>query len=124
MSEEKQQKIVYVMHEAGDRAEKVLTCLAVANIGISMEQDVTIMLFGEATRLAYKGYGETVHSLDRLPMSKLMRDFIDAGGRVMICGPCIKSRQVTRDMLIDGVETVTGTIVHDAFMEADKVIGW
>jgi len=124
MSEEKTQKLVYVLHDAGDRAEKVLTALALANIGISMEHEVTIMLFGEATRLAYKGYGETVHSIERLPMSKLMRDFIDLGGKVMICMPCIKARQVTPDMLIEGVEPTTGTVVNDLFLAADKVIGW
>lgn len=121
---EERQKLVYVLHDGGDKAEKVLTALALANIGVSMESDVSIMLFGEATRLAYKGYGETVHSIERLPMSKLMRDFIDNGGKVMICAPCIKSRQVTPDMLIEGVETTTGTVVNDLFLDADKVIGW
>ena len=123
MSEERQ-KLVYVLHDGGDKAEKVLTALALANIGVSMESDVTIMLFGEATRLAYKGYGETVHSIERLPMSKLMADFISNGGKVMICGPCIKARQVTSDQLIEGVETTSGTVVNDLFHEADKVIGW
>ena len=123
MSEEKQ-KLVYVLHEAGERAEKVLTCFAVANIGVSMEHDVTIMLFGEATRLAYKGSGETVHSLDRLPMDRLMRDFLDNGGKIMVCLPCIKSRKVDPSMLVDGVEATTGTVVNDVFLEADKVIGW
>jgi predicted peroxiredoxin len=89
-----------------------------------MESDVTVLLFGEATRLAYKGYGETVHSIDRLPMAKLMRDFIDNGGHVKICGPCIKSRSVDASMLLDGVEPVTGTIVNDVFLEADKIITW
>lgn len=124
MSEEKKQKLVYVLHEAGERAEKVLTAFALANIGVSMEHDVTVIVFGEATRLAYKGYGETVHSLDRLPMNRLMRDFIDNGGKVLVCLPCIKSRQVDPSMLIDGVEATTGTVVNDVFLEADKVIGW
>ncbi len=123
MSEERQ-KLVYVLNDGGDRAEKVLTAMALANIGISMESDVTVLLFGEATRLAYKGYGETVHSIDRLPMAKLMRDFIDNGGQVKICSPCIKSRSVDASMLIDGVEPTTGTVVNDVFLEADKVICW
>ncbi len=123
MSEEKQ-KLVYVLHEAGERAEKVLTAFAVANIGVSMEHDVTIILFGEATRLAYKGYGETVHSIDRLPMDRLMRDFLDNGGKILICMPCIKSRKVDPSMLVEGVEPTTGTVVNDVFLEADKVIGW
>lgn len=123
MSEEKQ-KIVYVLHDAGERAEKVLTAFAVANIGVSMEQDVTVILFGEATRLAYKGYAETVHSLDRLPMDRLMGDFLDNGGRILVCLPCIKSRKVDTSTLIDRVEATTGTVVNDEFLEADKVIGW
>ncbi len=123
MSEERQ-KLVYVLNDGGERAEKVLTALALANIGVTMESDVTILLFGEATRLAYKGYGETVHSIDRLPMAKLMRDFLDNGGKVMICAPCIKSRQVDPSILIEGVEPTTGTVVNDTFLEADKVISW
>ena len=123
MSDESQ-KLVYIMHDGGDKAEKVLTGFAVANIGLSMENEVTIVLMGEATRLAYKGYGETVHSLDRLPLNKLMRDFIDLGGKVLICLPCIKSRKVDPSMLVEGVEPTTGTVVNDAIVEADKVIGW
>jgi len=123
MSDESQ-KLVYIMHDGGDKAEKVLTGFAVANIGLSMENEVTIILMGEATRLAYKGYGETVHSLDRLPLDKLMRDFLELGGKILICLPCIKSRKVDPSMLVEGVEPTTGTVVNDAIVEADKVIGW
>ena len=123
MSEERQ-KLVYLLNDGAERAEKVLTALALANIGLAMESDVTILLFGEATRLAYKGYGETVHSIDRLPMSKLIRDFIDNGGKVRICGPCLKVRQVDPSLLIEGVEPTTGTVVNNTFLEADKVISW
>jgi len=123
MSEETQ-KLVYIMHDGGDRAEKVLTGFAVANIGLSMENEVTIILMGEATRLAYKGYGETVHSLDRMPMDKLMRDFLDLGGKILICMPCIKSRKVDPSMLVEGVEPTTGTVVNEVIIDADKVIGW
>ena len=123
MSDESQ-KLVYIMHDGGDKAEKVLTGFVVANIGLSMENEVTIILMGEATRLAYKGYGETVHSLDRLPLDKLMSDFLELGGKILICLPCIKSRKVDPSMLVEGVEPTTGTVVNDAIVEADKVIGW
>jgi len=123
MSEEVQ-KLVYVLHDGGDKAEKVLTAFALANIGVSMESEVTVILFGEATRLAYKSYGETVHSIGRLPMDRLMRDFLDNGGKVLICMPCIKSREIDPSMLIEGVEPTTGTVVNDAILDADKVIGW
>jgi uncharacterized protein len=123
MSEERQ-KLVHVLNDGAERAEKVLTAMALANIGLTMESDVTVLLFGEATRLAYKGYGETVHSIDRLPMAKLMRDFIDNGGKVKMCAPCLKSRSVDSSMLIEGVEATTGTAMNDAFLEADKIISW
>jgi uncharacterized protein involved in oxidation of intracellular sulfur len=124
MSEEEKQKLVYILHDAAEKSEKVLTAFTVANIGLSMENDVTMMLFGEATRLVYKGYAETVHCLDRLPMDRLINDFLSSGGKILVCFPCIKSRQVDPSMLIDGVEATSGTVVNDAFLEADKVIGW
>ena len=48
MSEERQ-KLVYVLNDGAERAEKVLTALALANIGLAMESDVTILLLVEAT---------------------------------------------------------------------------
>jgi len=121
---EERQNFVYVLHEGGESADKVLTALTLANIGVTMENDVTLLLMGEATRLAYKGYGETVHAVNRLPMSKLMGDFMENGGKVFICMPCIKARQVDPTMLIDGVTTTTGTTVNNLFLAADKVISW
>jgi TusA-related sulfurtransferase/predicted peroxiredoxin len=123
MSEEKQ-KLVYVLHDAGEKAEKVLTAFTLANIGVTMEHEVTIVLFGEATRLAYKGYAETVHAVDRQPMSKLMSDFLESGGKILICMPCLKARKVEPSVLINGVETITGTVMNDVILKANKVIGW
>jgi len=124
MSEEIK-KLVYVLHDGGEQPEKVLTAFTVANIGVSMENDVTMMLFGEATRLAYKGYAETVQAPGRLSMDRLIRDFLDNGGKIKICSPCLKARNVDpSSMLIEGVETTTGTVVNDLFTNSDQVIGW
>ncbi len=123
MSDEKQ-KLVYILNSAGEQAERVLTAFALANIGVSMEHEVTVMVFGEATRLVYRGYAETVHSAERLPLDKLINDFLAGGGRILVCLPCIKARKVGTDQLIEGVEATTGTVVNDVILEADKVISF
>ncbi len=124
MSEEIK-KLVYVLHDGGEHAEKVLTAFTMANIGVTMENDVTMMLFGEATRLAYKGYAETIQAPSRLPMDRLIRDFLDIGGKIYIGRPCLKARNVDpATMLIEGVETPTGTEINDLFTNSDQVIGW
>ena len=123
MSDEKQ-KVVYIFTAAGDRAEDAVTGFTLANVTLSMEHDVTIILLGEGTLLALKGYSETVHVPERLPHKELMTAFRKDGGKILACLPCMKARHIEMDQLVEGVEGTTALMVNDAIIEADKVISF
>ncbi len=40
------------------------------------------------------------------PLKKLMDDVRELGGKLLVCGPCLKSRGITADDLVDGAEVV------------------
>ncbi len=121
MSEESQ-KLIYIFTAAGDRAEDAVTGFTLANVAISMEHEVTIILLGEGTLLALKGYSETVHAPERLPHKELMTNFLKNGGELLVCLPCIKGRKMEVSDLVDGVEATTAVMVNERIVEADKVI--
>ncbi len=123
MSDEKQ-KIVYIFTAAGDRAEDAVTGFTLANVALSMENDVTVILLGYGTLLALKGYAETVHAPERMPLKKLMDSILSNGGKIMCCIPCIKGRTMTADDLVEGVGEVTAVGVNEEIMEADKVVSF
>ena len=123
MSEEKQ-KIVYIFTAAGDRAEDAVTGFTLANVTLSMEHDVTIILLGEGTLLALKGYSQTVHAPERLPLTDLMESFLESGGKLLVCLPCIKGRKMGLEDLIDGCEATTAVMVNEEVLEANKVVSF
>ena len=123
MSEEKQ-KIVYIFTNAGDRAEDAVTGFTLANVTLSMEHDVTIILLGEGTLLALKGYSQTVHAPERLPLTKLMDSFLESGGKLLVCLPCIKGRKMELTDLVDGCVATTAVMVNEEVLEADKVVSF
>jgi len=121
---EKTQKLVYIFTAAGDRAEDAVTGFTLANVTLSMEHEVTIVLLGEGTLLALKGYNKTVHAPERLPLSDLMENFVESGGKLLVCLPCIKGRKMELTDLIDGCEATTAVMVNEEILEANKVISF
>ena len=121
---EKTQKLVYIFTNAGDRAEDAVTGFTLANVTLSMEHEVTIILLGEGTLLALKGYSQTVHAPERLPLTDLMDNFLESGGKLLVCLPCIKGRKMELADLIDGCEATTAVMVNEEILEADKVVSF
>ncbi|OQX15826.1 MAG: hypothetical protein BWK76_12485 [Desulfobulbaceae bacterium A2] len=121
---EASQKIVYIFTAAGDRAEDAVTGFTLANVALSMENQVTIILLGYGTMLAKQGYAETVFAPERQPAKKLLTSFLENGGKVLCCVPCIKGRQMTTEDLVDGALPVTAVGVNEEIMAADKVVSF
>jgi len=122
MSEE--QKLVYIFTAAGDRAEDAVTGFTLATVGLSMGHKITIILLGYATVLVKKGYAETVHAPERQPLKRLLLEFLDSGGKLMCCVPCIKGRKMDTSDLVEGVLPATALSVSEEIAEADKVISF
>ncbi len=119
---EETQKLVYIFTAAGEKAEDAVTGFTLANVALSMEHQVTIILLGNGTLLALKGYSETVHAPERLPHKELMDNFLKGGGELLVCLPCIKGRKMEVSDLVEGVEATTAVMVNERIIEADKVI--
>jgi predicted peroxiredoxin len=121
---EQLQKLVYIFTAAGDRAEDAVTGFTLANVALSMDNEVTIVLLGYGTLLAKQGYAETVHAPERLPLKELMDSILSNGGKILCCGPCLKGRTMSKDDLVEGVIESSAVGVNEAIVEADKVISF
>ena len=122
MAEEKQEKIFYMCTCGKDRPEVAHNPFVLANAALAMDIQATIALSGESVHVAVPGYAETMPPGGGFPpMKKLLTDFLELGGRLWVCGPCITSRNIAESDLIEGAEvTAAGTVNLEA-MEADAV---
>jgi predicted peroxiredoxin len=78
----------------------VMACAALAS-------DVAVVMGFQAdgVRLVHQGEAETVQAPEFPPLAKLLNDFRELGGTLLVCAPCVKSRGFA-DFLVPGAEIV------------------
>ena len=120
---EKEEKILYICTHAGEDPEKAAMPFVMANAALTMDIKTTIALQGNGVYLAQKGYVDTMLPAGGFPpVKKLVQDFMDQGGKLLVCVPCIKERNINEDSdMIDGAQTTAaGTLTVEA-LESDTV---
>ncbi len=83
-----------------------------------METEVVVILQGTGVVLAQKGVYEHIFAAGFDPLKKLVDNFIELGGQIWVCTPCINERKITTDMLVGNTKPVTAGAVVNATMEA------
>jgi len=55
------------------------------------------------------------------PMKDLLASFMEQGGKMWVCGPCIKTRGIDESALIGGATITAAGAVNVEALEADAV---
>jgi uncharacterized protein len=122
MSENKTEKIVYIVTRGCEHAEMVSLPFVLGVAALAMDIEVVVALQAEAVRAAVKGCAETVFAPGLPPLKKLMDQFHELGGTLLICTPCIEHRQIERENLVDGHEMMAAARLTEEILKADAVV--
>ena len=98
---------VSVTH-AKDNQDKATVAFVVANAAAASEKETLVFLSTEAVRLATAGYADEIHEEGFQPLKKLMDDFTANGGKIYVCSPCFKKRDLKEAELVPGATIVGG----------------
>ncbi len=79
----------------------VMACAALAS-----DVEVVMGFQGDGVCLVHKGEADTVQAAEFPPLAKLLNDLRELGGKLLVCSPCIKSRGIAADSLVEGAEVV------------------
>ena len=121
--DEKQEKILYIATYAGEDPERASMPFVMANAAMAMDIKVTLVLQGNGVYLSQKGYVDHVMRGGGFPPIKdLIRDFIELGGELKVCVPCIKERNIDESELIEGVRTTAAGALNLEALEAKAVM--
>lgn len=119
---EKQELIVYIATHSDDNVEKAAIPFVLAGAALVMDIKAVVVLQGESVKLAQKGFVDTMPQPGGFPpFPKLMSDFIELGGELKVCTPCIKSRGIEESTLIEGTETTAAAQVNLLALKADAL---
>lgn len=124
MEETKPEKIVIFATHGAENPEKACLPFVVANAALAMDVQVTVILQSTGVTLATKGCYEHVFAAGFEPLKKSVDTFVELGGKIIVCTPCIEERHITPDELVEGAHPVkTGRVVQEV-LEAKAVLNY
>lgn len=101
-------KFVINLVHAKDNTDKATVAFVVANAALASDKDTMVFLATEGVRLAVKGYADDIAEEGFAPIKELMNNFVQAGGKIYVCSPCFKKRQLDETKLVQGAVIVGG----------------
>jgi predicted peroxiredoxin len=110
MSEQKN-LVVVITH--GTDHELSSVGFTIANGGITAGLKVHIFLTSGGVDLARKGAIATTQVAPLDPLAALVKDFLQRGGTLWACTPCVKARGYTQDHLIEGTIITGASVLHE-----------
>ncbi len=119
---EQEEKLMLICTHAIDNPEVAAIPFAMAVASMAMDVKATIILQADGVYLAKKGFIETMPKPGGFdPFTKLMSDFMDLGGELRVCAPCIKDRNIEESDLIKGAKIIAGGQLVNMALEANAV---
>ena len=93
-------KVVINLATGLEDGERVTVAFLVAGAAAAKGRQVAMFLTKEAVRLALPGHGEAVACDGCPPLPRLMQQYADAGGELLVCPICFNSRKLDEGKLV------------------------
>jgi uncharacterized protein involved in oxidation of intracellular sulfur len=100
------EKLVFMVTH-GPRDQELAT-IPFVMAGAALASDVAVVMGfqGDGVELMQAGVADTVAAAEFAPLSTLLADVRDLGASLLVCSPCLKSRGIGADALVEGAEIV------------------
>jgi predicted peroxiredoxin len=122
MSDKKEKLILMCTHGPED-AERATIPFVMATAAQASEVDVVIGLQASGVLLAKKGVAEGIAAPAFPPLKELLDIYLESGGKILVCGPCVKSRQINPETdFVPGATVVNAATFVKECTEATNVL--
>ncbi len=125
MTDTKNENIVYVLTKGTDNPEMVLIAFTHAVGALTMDVGAKLVLIGPAVNLAQKGVDKHVKFEGLKPMDELLANFLDMGGELYLCTPCVKGRGYDeKTELIEQAKPIAAAVYTQMLLDASAVVSY
>ena len=100
------EKLVFMVLHGPEHPEHATIPFVMGCAALASDVQVVLGFQADGVELVRAGGADAVAAPGFPPLAKLMADFRELGGTMLVCGPCIKSRGITAADLIEGAEVV------------------
>jgi len=116
------EKIVIISTMGDEHPEKATLPFVLASAAQASDVEVVVILQSNAVVLAKQGEAEKVNAKGFIPVKQLMDAYINSGGTLLICSPCMKERNIAKEDLINGCSIIAAGTVVSEVMSARSVV--
>jgi uncharacterized protein involved in oxidation of intracellular sulfur len=116
------EKITYIGTHGAENPEKASLPFVLANAALAVDVEAVVALQGPAVFLAKKGCLEHVHAAGFSPLKELVDNFLELGGRLLICVPCIEERKIEVSDLIENANPVAGVSLTEEILSSNATL--
>src|ERR671914_2345787 len=102
-------KVVINLATGLEDAERVTVAFLVGGAAVAKDKQVAMFLTKEAVRLAPPGYAEAVGCDGCPPLSRLLQQYADGGGELLVCPICFTARKLDEAQLVGNARLAGAT---------------
>lgn len=100
------EKLVFMVTHGPDHPEHCTIPFVMATAALASDVEVVLGFQADGVCIVRQGEAEHVEARAFPPLAKLINDFRELGGQMLVCGPCLKGREIDASELIEGAEVV------------------
>jgi predicted peroxiredoxin len=119
---EQPEKIVYIATHGAENPEKASLPFVLANAALALDIQAVVALQSTAVNLAKEGCLQHVFAAGLPPLQELVNSFLEGGGRLLVCVPCIRERKLEESDLIKGAEPTAAAKLTLEFLTANATL--
>lgn len=116
-------KKMFIMVTHGPENPELSTIpFVMANAALVSGIEVVMGFQANGVILVKKGCAEHVFAANFPSLSELMQTFIELGGKLYVCGPCVKSRKIDDKDFVKDAKVVNAPTFINEIMTADQTL--
>jgi len=103
--------------------DKCTVGFVVANAALGSDKETIAFLSTDGVWAAVRGEAEKINEGEPFaPLKELIDKFVENGGKILVCAPCLKKRGITDDQLIKGATPVGGATLVEFLSDGSPCV--
>ena len=115
-------KLVFMVTHGTDDPERATIPFVMAVTAQASGAEAVIGFQAEGVTIARKGGAEKISFPPFPPLKDLLDGYQKAGGKLLVCGPCMQTRGITAADLVDGATQVNAAVFVAELLEATNSV--
>lgn len=116
-------KLVIMCTHGAEEPERATIPFVMATTAQAMDVEVVMGFQAEGVTLASKGVAERIAAPGFPPLKDLVAAYREAGGKFLVCGPCVQSRGIDpKNDFVEGASVVNAATFVSECIEATNVL--